>query len=126
MEVDNNYKKEVLKRKIKALEWQRNRLLILKEMGLILLILSIIISFLGFVTKNEICFISGMLLILVSYEIKNGIRNKFETGIFWNVSLEKRNGRYQEPSWNEQLRIIENELNNSNKELNELNHQKEE
>lgn len=126
MEVDNNYKKGVLKRKIKALEWQRNRLLILKEMGLILLILSIIISFLGFVTKNEICFISGMLLILVSYEIKNGIRNKFETGIFWNVSLEKRNGRYQEPSWNEQLRIIENELNNSNKELNELNHQKEE
>lgn len=126
MEVDNNYKKEALKRKIKAIEWQRNRLLILKEMGLILLILSIIISFLGFVTKNEICFISGMLLILVSYEIKNGIRNKFETGNFWNVSLEKRNGRYQEPSWNKQLRIIENGLNNSNKELNELNHQKEE
>ena len=111
MNNDNNYKIEVLKRKIKAIEWQRKRFLILRKIGLLLITLSLLIAIIGLLLNNNLCVISGLVLVIVSYVISNGINNKFETGNFWNNTLEKNNNSYQEPSWNNQLRIIEKEIN---------------
>lgn len=124
MNNDNNYKIEVLKRKIKAIEWQRKRFLILRKIGLILITLSLLIVIIGLLSNINLCIISGLVLVIVSYVISNGINNKFETGNFWNNTLEKNNNSYQEPSWNDQLRIIEKEINNSYNELNELMNKK--
>lgn len=124
MKNDNNYKIEVLKRKIKAIEWQRKRFLLLRKIGLILITISLLIAIVGLLLNINLCVISGLLLAIVSYAISNGINNKFETGNFWNNTLEKNNNSYQEPSWNDQLRVIEKEISNSYNELNELMNKK--
>ena len=89
MNNDNNYKIEVLKRKIKAIEWQRKRFLILRKIGLLLITLSLLIAIIGLLLNNNLCVFSGLVLVIVSYVISNGINNKFETGNFWNNTLKK-------------------------------------